>query len=279
MEDNNISRFKKLQNIQLDILIYFDAIARKNNITYYLAFGSLIGAIRHNGFIPWDIDIDITLFRDDYEKVINILREKENESQYFIRKPGDKYHTSPHALLYSKNTSLMFSHDKNMYKNKKPKEVYIDLFPIDKLPMDNYLKKKQIKKIERLRKMVQIKSPTYYKSNIFYKTLKFMRSLLLFYTSNEKLQLKCDHEMNRYNESQSTIFGQFASGDYEKVVLSHADYGTPLLVKFENLNVPIPQGYDKFLTQVYGDYLTLPSKEKQNEYFALSFEVSDDRIK
>lgn len=279
MEESNISKFKKLQSIQLDILIYFDAIARKNNITYYLAFGTLIGAIRHKGFIPWDIDIDITLFRDDYEKVIKILREKESDSRYFVRKPGEQYHTSPHALLYAKNTSLLFSYDKNMYKSKKPKEVYIDLFPIDKLPMNNHLKKKQITKIERLRKMVQIKSPTYYKSNFIYKTLKFLRSLLLFYTSNEKLQLKIDHEMIRYNKSQSTIFGQFASGEYDKVVLSHADYGTPLFVKFENINFPIPQGYDKFLTQVYGDYLKLPSKEKQDEYFALSFEVSDDRIK
>ena len=59
---------QKLQSIQLEILQYFDTVAKENDITYYLAFGTLLGAIRHKGFIPWDTDIDVTLTRDEYEK-------------------------------------------------------------------------------------------------------------------------------------------------------------------------------------------------------------------
>ena len=74
MIEKNKEMFRKLQLIQFDILKHVDKVAKEHNIQYFLGFGTLLGAIRHNGFIPWDVDIDLTLMREDYDKLVAILK-------------------------------------------------------------------------------------------------------------------------------------------------------------------------------------------------------------
>ena len=69
-----ITDLKELKKIELDILLYIDRICREHNLLYYMAYGTLLGAVRHKGFIPWDDDIDIVMPRPDYEKLIKIMR-------------------------------------------------------------------------------------------------------------------------------------------------------------------------------------------------------------
>lgn len=278
MEKNKIDRFIKLQSIQLEILKYFDKVAKQHNITYYLAFGTLLGAIRHQGFIPWDVDIDVTMKRQDYEKILDILL-KEPENDFFVKRPGDKYHTSPHALLYMKNTQILRPHHQNNPKDKRPKEVYIDLFPIDNLSDDLKKRKKQIKKVGRLRKWIIIKNPKYFKSNKLYRFLKWARSLLFLFVSTEKMQIKCDKEMQKYNNVNTKFLGQLASSDYYRIALPETVFGEPVPKKFVDFEAPVPVGYDEFLTQVYGNYMELPSLENQKRYFDVIFEIKDNRDK
>lgn len=280
-KEENIKRIKKLQGIQLEILKYFDKVARENNITYYLGFGSLLGAVRHQGFIPWDVDIDITLMRDDYERVIKILRGKEKDTPFFVRYPGEKNHTSPHALLYLQDTAVFWKNEKLNKHNKKPREIYIDLFPIDYLHDDLKIRKKHIKRLAKFRNALQIKTPIFHKESKVYTFLKWIRSLKYLYISNEKLQTKCNKEMIRYNENKGKFLGQFSSSHYKTFAVEKGVYGKPIYVKFEDMMAPIPADYDAFLKQVrvYGDYTKLPSKEKQEQFFKAEFEVFDYRRK
>lgn len=275
----NIKRFEELQAIQLEILKYFDQVARENNITYYLAFGSLIGAVRHQGFIPWDVDIDITLFREDYEKIIKIIQKKERETNFFIKKPGDKHHTSPHALLYYRGTELLWSTESLNKHNKKPRELYIDIFPIDKLPEDLKLQEKYINKILKMRRNIIIKNPTYYKEGKIYRFLKWSRSKLFLFSSTQKMQKNLDKEMQKYNMTNSKVYGQFACGDTPKIRFKWDVYGVPKNVPFNGITVPIPNQYDVFLSTVYGDYMQLPSEKDQNRFFDNKFIINDKRIK
>lgn len=279
MDQDVINKYRKLQSIQLEILEYFDKVARENNIYYYLVFGTLIGAVRHQGFIPWDVDIDISLMREDYEKIVNILRDNEKESPFFVRLPGEKNHKSPHALLYLKETKLGFFDYMYNKNSKYPKEIYIDIFPIDIISENQKKQGKQIKKIKQIRNAILIKNPTYYKPNRLYKFLKWARSLVFFYTSNVRLNKRLTKEMTKFNNLKSSLVCQFACDDIEKTILHINDYGMPEYANFEGLKVPIPKNYDKFLKQVYGDYMKMPSIENQKRYYQNILVVEDRRKK
>jgi lipopolysaccharide cholinephosphotransferase len=279
MTNMNIKKFKKIQSIQLEILKYFDEVARENNITYYMAFGSLIGAVRHQGFIPWDVDIDITLFREDYEKIIEILKAQEEKTDYFIRKPGDKYHISPHALLYCKETEIFWSNAELNKQDKRPRGVYIDLFPIDKLSENPKLQNKHINRILRMRNHILIKNPTYYKKGKIYRFLKWSRSMLFLFSSTQRMQLRLDKEMQKYNNTSSKLYGQYACPYTTKIRFEKDVYGKPKLVPFSGIHVPIPNKYNIFLSTVYGDYMKLPSEENQKRFYNNNFTVHDNRKK
>jgi len=276
MTDTNMQKYRELQLIQLDILKYFDDIAKKNNIPYFLAFGTLLGAIRNNGFIPWDLDIDITMMRDDYEKLIKIIKD-DDDPNFFISIPGEKRHMSPHALIYCRNTKFENEFHEFNRNRKVHQEVYIDIFPIDKLPKDLKLRKKQANKITKLKRRIFKRSPVYYRSNKLYKFLKKIRSLFYIFPSNEKLHLKIDNEMKKYNSTDSKDLGQLASPYLESLVLKREDYFPPSQYMFEGVSVLIPNNYKKFLELCYGDYLRLPSQEKIESYFKLKIRAVDNR--
>lgn len=276
MLEKNKQKYRKLQSIQLDILKYFDNIARKHNIPYFIAFGTLLGAIRDNGFIPWDLDIDITMMREDYEQIIRIIKE-DNHPDYFVGAPGDKNHMSPHALVYCRNTVFQNEFYQFNRQRKVYHEVYIDIFPIDKLPTDLHQRKKQSNKIQKLKRRVFKRSPIYYRSNKIYKLLKKIRSLFYLFPSNEKLHLKIDNEMKKYNESGSTDLGQLASPYLDMLVLKEEDYFPPGSHVFEGVSVLIPNNYQKFLESCYGNYSILPEPEKIENYFNIPFEIVDNR--
>ena len=115
---------EELKNIELDILIYIDKICKKHNLNYYLFGGTLLGAVKYKGFIPWDDDIDIALFREDYNKLINILKNDEKYKLFSVYNCKNYYY--PFSKLSDQNTLL--------FENAKEIEglgVNIDIFPID----------------------------------------------------------------------------------------------------------------------------------------------------
>lgn len=277
MIEKNKEMFRKLQLIQFDILKHVDKVAKEHNIQYFLGFGTLLGAIRHNGFIPWDVDIDLTLMREDYDKLVAILKAQNDTSDYYISVPGDKNHTSPHALIYCKNTVFRDEFSSLNKKSKRPKEVFIDIFPIDKLPMDEKQRKAQIKRIVKLRKRVYLKTPFYFRANKLYRFLKKLRTFLYVFESNAKIQRKIDKEMRKYNNTDSNEYGQFGSSHLRFFVLNKEDYFPVKEKKFEDFVCPIPNNYDKFLKMVYKDYMKMPSKEKIEQFFDKDIMVIDNR--
>lgn len=264
MIEKNKEMFRKLQLIQFDILKHVDKVAKEHNIQYFLGFGTLLGAIRHNGFIPWDVDIDLTLMREDYDKLVAILKAQNDTSDYYVSVPGDKNHTSPHALIYCKNTVLRGEFASLNKKLKRPKEVYIDIFPIDKLPMDEKQRKAQIKRIVKLRKRVYLKTPFYFRANKLYRFLKKLRTFLYVFESNEKIQRKIDKEMRKYNNTDSNEYGQFGSSHLRYLFLNKEDY---FPAKEKNLRILLLQFLTimiSFLKLCIKIILRCPVKKKSN---------------
>ena len=244
---------RELQLTMLDMIKDIDALCKKHNIEYYIAYGSCIGAVRHKGFIPWDDDFDITMTDDNYFKFLDICEKELDKNKYYVQTPEkeEKYYLSfakirniQTTLIEEKNSDIDITYG-----------VYIDVFPLVGVP-DNKLKK-QLLKINRafmLSSNINVINNKILKT-IFNLLLRiFGRKRILKYTTKRCFKYKC---------SECKEIVSIADGDgFEKNIINKDVLGKPKYVPFEDIYLPIPEGYDTYLTNIYGDYMQIPSKEQ-----------------
>ena len=241
----------------LEVLCEVDKICRKYNIKYWLDAGTLLGAIRHKGFIPWDDDIDIAMLREDYKKFKSIV-DKELDEKYFCQSPiSDKYSEAPWIKIRD-NNSIIGDIDS---KEKSHRGLFIDILPYDDCNEFNKKIKNPIYNIINLK----------WKSELPYKkkAKNIPRNIVLFL-------LKNTYKIFPY---KSFIKKAYYKGDLGKDMNNeYIDYGIespwnmklkreyifPLKeVEFSGFKFMAPNKYDKVLEVLYGDWGNLPPKEKQ----------------
>ena len=255
----NKKELRKLQLIELNIIEEVERICKKNNITFYLGEGTLLGAIRHNGFIPWDDDLDILMLRDDYEKFLKIAP-KEIDSKFEVQHSTLIHnYWSPFIKIRLLDTSFFTqSHISHITDHNGP---LLDIFPIDNVPKQDSLKQKmQAYKIKYYRGIIthglKLREP---KTNIE----KIIRILSSFYNI-EKVHKKLDKTFKIYNNKNNKFTVNLASYyNYKKQTFPKEYYGKPRLIKFESKLRPVPKEAEKILTTIYGDYMILPPEEKR----------------
>lgn len=259
--------FHKLQMAQIDIIDEIHRICVANNIEYYIIGGTALGAVRHGGFIPWDLDIDIAMRRPEYDQFKKICMDGQLDSRYLYRDYlNTPNYESPHAHVCIKNTVLL-TRNSRYNKNKKDCEIYLDVFPLDVAPADSRLQKKQKEKIIRLRKIKEYKIGRCYASTSSLKRVakKFV-SKSIFWTSIDKINKKMDECMRKYNDCISGYVCSMASHyPYEKQCMESEIYGTPKLVDFNEKQYYAPQQLDAYLRHIYNDYMKIPPLEEQKE--------------
>ena len=254
---NKNQNLKKLQTKEIEILKYFDEICKKHNLEYYLAYGTLLGAIRHKGFIPWDDDIDIHMKGKDYIKLTNILKENQDQKYFF-----QSLETEPnYYLLWNKirmNNTIFI--EKGWEKNKIHQGISLDIFPLIEYPEN--LKDK--KKIDRKLKITKLLIDNNMEENKNYKSYGISGKILskIFKIIPQKLRNKkiinninylCNYESNSKHYF-STIRG--TSKKFSKDCFSRT---TKLAFETETFDAPIKS--EKYLEEVYGDYMILPKEE------------------
>lgn len=255
----------ELKKTELEILKYLDFICEKNNIRYYIFFGTLIGAIRHKGFIPWDDDIDVCMPREDYDKFVEIM--KNDSNYYFISPETDNLYYWPFARLCDKKTILIL----NNLKKVKNFGVFVDVFPMDNAPLDEEKNEwlKQYIYYEKRMKNTIPREVKYSKLN-FVGLLKAIKHLPL------RIKYK-PSKFNYYRDSLLAIIKKYNSYERDKYIISSTPYKTKTIfskdnfketikVKFESLMVNAPKDYDILLKKIYGDYMQLPSIDKQKSH-------------
>ncbi len=124
-------KMKLVWKTELELLKKFISVCEKYNLKYYMAGGSLLGAIRHSGFIPWDDDIDIDMPRDDYNKLLEIAKYEFTDPIFFQTTYTEQNYVRPHAQIRNSNTTAIVSHEKGLYFNQG---IFIDIFPLDSVP-------------------------------------------------------------------------------------------------------------------------------------------------
>lgn len=253
---------RKIQLLELEILREVDKICRRNGIHYSMGYGSLIGTIRHDGFIPWDDDIDICLLREDYVKFKEICK-KELDCRFFYQSND----TDPeYFLLYDKirlNGTLFRESYQSSYNIHHG--IYIDIFPVDYLP-DNPLKQ-----------IFQFVCFHFFRSGLMskYLVLEARKGTKKYYMAAVLRLFYCFfplsflyHHANKvatwYNKTPHKRIMNFLTPYRLKEVFDANIYHEFIEHQFEDMSVEIIKQYDSFLKQIYGDYMKLPPLEKRN---------------
>lgn len=251
------SNRKKLWKIELDILQEVIRICNKYNIRYFLHSGSALGAVRHQGFIPWDDDLDIGMLREDFEKFLTVSKNEIKEPLFLQHGMNDGGHICGLLRIRHSDTTGIIKIDRNKKCNNG---VFIEIYPFDNVP-DNEFKKKLQCFESRL--FYHGLLAAYYgpmsKPQVF---LCFLIRLIGIKRSYSLWQNIC----KRYNNLPCKYVDTVALPDYENegIYKLERSWITNLkTVKFEYLDVLIPEKSDEMLTLNYGDYMELPPKEER----------------
>ena len=239
-------------------------ICDKINVNYYVAYGSLIGVVRHKGFIPWDDDFDVVMLRDDYEKFCDYCIKNENKLKPFkllSRKCEKKY---PYNIARLNNMNY-----KAVYDNVQGYEsgIFIDIYPLDGAgsDVDKVLKKVEKKKSNLFRITLWSIDDHYTKStyNKWYRSIikYFVRGYSKVRGAKHFLD-KMENFKNLYDIYNSRYIAEM-TWDSGLTLYEKSWFDKYIYMDFENLKVKVPIGYDDFLRCHYGDYMKFPPKEEQ----------------
>ena len=252
---------QKLRPIYMDMLIEIDRICRKNNINYSLDSGTLIGAIRHSGFIPWDNDADVAMSRSEYEKFFEACKRDLDKEKFFLQdfRTDKNYRWGFPKIRYNNTIWLMPGQEKTNWH----KGIFVDIFVYDGVP-DNYiLRRIHLFICYVIRKGLYSFFGRYNAENIF---LKMWYGLL--YLVPRKIWVQGFNLMVKLSNISKHQLSRHLTFPYVK-----SKYGMPTVCfqdyidkDFEGYKFKIYKEYDLMLRTMYGDYMKLPPKEERKSF-------------
>ena len=251
---------KDIQEISYGILKEFKDFCDTNGLRYCLAYGTLIGAIRHNGFIPWDDDIDVFMPRPDYEKLLQLYTDNANYQLYSPRKQRDYY--CCYMKLVDANTYHLMPDGSVCSRG-----VDIDIFALDGQPKDFFIAKANFERVFKKYENFSLRMIRYrYYTGSGIVGL-FRRSLARILISSgiiAKLSAYFDKQYSYYDYDKATYIAPSNANMSEPFEVWDKSLFEPCIqVKFEKEEFSIPVGYDEILSSYYGDYMKLPPEDKR----------------
>lgn len=256
---------KKLHRCHLILLAEIKRICEKHNIRYFAIAGTLLGAVRHTGFIPWDDDMDIGMLRSDYERFLTVA-EQELDSRMFLQNfTTDEQYALPFTKLMLKGT--LFEERSAVGTNAK-KCIYVDVFPLDNAPDSEQERAAQDKKTYLLRRLLLAKlGYKVYEAHETKKKLVYTAlRLLTVFIPRKTLVGAIEKEIKKYNgvptENIVNIGGAYG---YKKEMLKKSWFDTTAELPFEDTSIAAPGAYKEYLTYFYGDYMTPPPENKRGD--------------
>ena len=254
---------EEMKAIELDILKMFHDFCEKHNIRYYLAFGTLLGAIRYKGFIPWDDDVDVLVPREDYDRLLTLFQDSDKYRLYAFER-NSKY-AFPFAKLCDMTTKLVETFYPN---NGVALGVNIDIFPLDHFDDDLEKAKKEIRRIRRSNACLSyMKVDKPHTGNpIRYVAWSAIIAYCKIRGSKHYIR-KVIRECNKPEQKGSCYVGAKAWPIWGDRIITPAEaFADTIEIEFEGEKFPAPVGYDTYLTCLYGDYLPEPPVEKRKTH-------------
>ena len=258
---------RKVQLAMLDIAREIRRICTENAIAYFLDAGTLLGAVRHQGFIPWDDDLDIGMLRAEYDRFIQIAPAALRDDYYLQTWDNDDGYPFPFAKVRKKGT--VYVEAVSQYTNSR-KELFVDVVAFDELPMDSTLQKKTRRRLYLYFNSLYIQCGMtpwkHHQSRLkqLFASLKYLPfRLAAAVKTREKLRQKCQLAVTEHDgRNTGLVYGSWGAnaGRYPAPVIYFAPY-TELI--FEGELFMAPANYDGVLRCLYGDYMELPPEDRR----------------
>lgn len=255
---------ERLKVMLLDMLSWFHEFCVKHDLTYYIVSGTLLGAVRHKGFIPWDDDIDVAMPREDYTRLKKLVEEYPNE-RYVLETSetaaADFFYT--YGKIYDTSTTLVEN-----TRCKIRRGIFLDIFPIDGAGKTKEIALSHLRKIKFRKQLLLTMTTGIRRGRSTAKNLAivFMRAIPDRIIDRKRLLLSIDQLCRRYSVAESNLVGVLIGNWYEKEIMPLSTFGKPTEYEFENLTVYGVEKADEYLTALYGDWRQLPPVEKRKSH-------------
>lgn len=280
--DYEVSKqMKEIWAVELDLMNQLDKVCKKYNLTYFAGAGTLLGAVRHKGFIPWDDDMDFYMLRDDYDKLMSLS--DEFQKPYFLQNGyTDTAIMRTHAKLRNSNTTACSVLESGYPCNKG---IFIDIFPLDGIS-ENIIADKSQKAINAIyRTAMRNRQRVHFrKQPLSISCKQIMNNTLISVLHMDKVECMKKYEANlkRYSVPSAKMWGnRTLVYDCPKSRRPLKDWKDIINVPFEFMSIPIPRNYDEILRQQYGNYMQFPKNKnagKMHEIIKLSTDVSYEQF-
>ena len=273
---------RKVQMTEKKILEKFISICEKHELKYFAVFGTLLGTIRHKGFIPWDDDIDVGMPRRDYEKFLKVAQE-ECGDEYFLQ----TIDTDPEYHLYFAKLRMNGTEfvEDTLQDAGSVTGFYIDIFPYDIIPNDEKEWKKHMKRAVfygMLLSVNKVKEPQIARGNAIVNLVKSVVWAILHYgmkllgVKGKCIWEQCMQAMTKYENTNNQRLTTFAA-DASKWIVYDEEIRDVEELAFEDIVIATPKGYDAILRRNYGDYMQMPPEEQRVNHMPVKIRFSDEK--
>lgn len=272
---NNL--MERVHVVQLEMALEVKRICEKHNIKYSIIAGTLLGAVRHKGFIPWDDDLDIGMLRTEYDRFLDIAK-KELKKEYFLQTwKTDSDFALPIAKLRKKGTKFI---ENNSAKSNLHNGIYIDIFPFDNVPKSSLKQKKQNRLTYILKRilLIKFKYEVWEKNETFKKNVYKAVNILSKPISPNVIKKMLHKQMIKYNSNDADTVVAFGGAyGYKKESIKKGWFKNLIDIKFEEYELSCFREYKEYLTYFYGDYMTPPPESKRySRHKILRIEFEED---
>lgn len=265
---------KEQKKIMIELLEYFDKVCRENDIKYSLIGGSLIGAIRHKGIIPWDDDIDVILSKSEYLKLIQIL-ENMNDSRYKLLTINNcRGYNFPFPKLVDKRTFVV---EPKLLNQIKEYGIFIDIFSYSNTSNSEKIRIKDFKKIKLLNSMMSRTKLDFKDDGFKQNFLRLNKNILSKIIGYRNIIKFLNIIYNKYNNvdtdyvvSNWPVYNINKEVQKSKNIIEYTD------VEFENMKIMIFKNYDEILRTTFGNYMQLPPENQRKAHGLIAYWRDND---
>lgn len=254
---DSILTIEEVKKIEIEILDHIDQVLTGNGIPYFLDGGTLLGAVRHNGFIPWDDDIDLIIPRKYYREALEALVKSEGPFHVKSRYTDDEY-----SYMFAKVIDSRTELDENSLSPDVGLGVYVDLFPLDFLPENETRRKLFMRKMWVLRKIAYNSIFWEYSREKLSRSKKVLSCICNLYGWRKAFK-KIEHLCEKSSAAPTNYVADIVSAPKMYMWTKAIDFESAVSIPFEGKKYPAPGGYDSYLRALYGDYMQLPPVEQR----------------